>query len=202
MTKEPRKRDEAHAMVAVHERMHSQDARIEGSHSPRPVQKTCRIWVAERVCIPVEGRADCLEFTIDRLGGRALQLPHPAIWDHHAEECPVAAEAPSVMRKVAGEDRSVPPSDALWVHPQRGSPERSLRVIEDAGEFVSEGLPGLLGREVACLIEARLLAVAVTRLGNVHLCEDASGLGPSRHPNRAHRLLDLSGGGQTLPPTL
>src|SRR5689334_22229531 len=124
-------------MVAVHERMHSQDARIEGSHSPRPVEDTRRIWVAKRVCISVERRADSLELTTDRLGCRALQLAHAAIWGHHAEEGPVAAEASTVVRKVVGEDRSVPPADALRVHLQRSTPECSLRIAQDAGQFVS-----------------------------------------------------------------
>jgi hypothetical protein len=87
-------------------------------------------------------------------------LSHPAIWDHHAEEGPVAAEASTVMRKVVGEDRAMPSADALQIHLQRDAPECSLRVVEDAGQFVSESVPGLLGREAAGLIEARLLAVA------------------------------------------
>jgi len=32
-----------------------------------------------------------------------------------------AAKAPAIKGEVAGENRSVPRADALWVHPQRGS---------------------------------------------------------------------------------
>src|SRR5580692_3431936 len=141
-------------MVAVRERMHSQDARIEGSHSPRPLEHSGRIRVAKRVCTPVERRADRLQFTTDRLGCRAPQLSQPAIWDHHAEEGSVAAEASTVMRKVVGENRSVPPADALWVYLQRDAPECSLRVAQDTAQFISESVPGLLGREATGLIEA------------------------------------------------
>jgi hypothetical protein len=48
------------------------------------------------------------------------------------------------MREAAAEDCSMPPSDALRVHPQTAAPECSLRIVQHAGEFVAEGLPGLL----------------------------------------------------------
>jgi hypothetical protein len=107
----------------------------------------------------VERRADHREFAVDGLGRNSFQLTHPVVWQQHSEEGHLTAESSAVMREAASEDCSVPPANALGIHTQRGLPERSLRVVQDAGEFVAEGLPGLLWRKTPSLVEPRLLAV-------------------------------------------
>src|SRR5258708_643459 len=165
--------------------MYSKDPRVEGCRRACVVEGASVCGHTETLGASVERRADRRELAVDGLRRDAFKLTHLVIRQQHAEEGPLAAEASAVMREVASEDRSVPPAHALRIDPQRGSPERSLRVVKDTGKLVAEGLPGLLGREAAGLVEAGLLAVAVTGSRSVHVCEDASGLGPSRCLDRA-----------------
>jgi hypothetical protein len=139
------RRDVAHAVVAVHERMHAQDAGIQSCRGSCAVENAPGLNGAQILDATIECRADSGEIAANRVRRNSFQLSHPAACKHHAEERRLLAEASTIVRELASEDCSMPPADALGVHPQWGLPECPLRVVQDAGEFVPEGLPGLLG---------------------------------------------------------
>src|ERR1700691_327129 len=163
--------------------MHSKDARIECCCRSRVVEDASVCSRTKALSASVELPTNCREFAADALRRDAFKLAHPVVGQHHAEEGPLTAEVSAVMWEVASEDRSVPPPHALGIHAQRGSPERSLRVVQDTGEFVTKGLPGPLRREAAGLVEARVFTIPIAgqvarRL--IHPSEDASSFGPLR----------------------
>jgi hypothetical protein len=158
-----RKRYESSAMVSVSKGMHAEDARIESGYDPCLLSDPDAPLI-ELSRAAVERGAHLREITYQGVRCSALDLAHPATIRHHPEERALSTEAPAIVWEVAGEDRPMPPTNALSIQFQPTPPERSLGVHKNTPQFVAESIPGVLRREAVGLVEARVLVVAVTRV--------------------------------------
>jgi hypothetical protein len=150
-------------MVPVSKGMHTEDACIESGYNSCLLSESGALLIESSSAI-VERGTYLREIAEQRVGWAALDLPQPATIRHHTEERALSTEAPAIVRELAGEDRPMPPANALSIQLQPNPPERSLGVHEDTPQLFAERLPGVLWREAACPVEARVLVVAVTRM--------------------------------------
>ncbi len=158
-----RERDESRAVVPVSKGMHAEHACIESGYDPCLLSDFDAPLI-ESSNAAVERGTDLREIAAQGVGRAPLDLTHSATIRDHPEECALSTEAPAIVREVAGEDRTMPPPDALGIDLQSTSPAHSLGVHENAAQFVAESTPGVLRREAAGLVEARFHVVAITRV--------------------------------------
>lgn len=150
-------------MVPVGEGMYAEDACVESGYYSCLLSDP-GVTAIELSSAAVELGTHLSEITEQGVGCSALDLAHPATIRHHTEERALSTEAPAIAREVASEDRPMPPANALSIHLQPTPPECSLGVHKDTSQFVAESPPGVLRREAVCLVEARVLVVAVARV--------------------------------------
>jgi hypothetical protein len=82
----------------------------------------------------VERDADLREIPAQSVPRASLDLAHTTIRSHRSEVRTPFAEAPTVMWEMAGEDRPMPPADALGIDASRGAPECPPCISQHAGE--------------------------------------------------------------------
>jgi hypothetical protein len=118
---------------------------------------------------PFECGADLREVPVQSVGRASLDLAHPTICGHYPEICALLAKVPTVVGKMASEDRPMPPTDSLRRHLQPTPPEDSLGIHENTCQLVAESTPGVLRRQTARPVEARALVVLISQVpGFVH----------------------------------
>jgi len=140
-----RKRHESSAVVPVSKGVHAEDACVKGGDDSCLLSDSDALPI-ELSSAGVERCTNLREILAQDVGWAALDLTHPTTIRHYTEERPLSTEAPAIVREVAGEDRPMPPADALRVHLQSTSPEHSLGVQKNTAQLVPERPPSLLRR--------------------------------------------------------